>query len=52
MSRADSQNTDTFTDLMGFAALLANCGYYMYERGANTAAFDILQLARQICDAR
>lgn len=37
-------------DLVPFANLLANCGYYMYERGLNSAAFDILTSARSICE--
>lgn len=43
------EGKDHLTDLMGFANLLANCGFYMYERGLNTAAFNILQSAREIC---
>ena len=49
LALAYHQNADTLTGLMGFAALLANCGYYMYERGVSTAALEILESARQIC---
>ncbi|KAI1751937.1 hypothetical protein F4782DRAFT_530881 [Xylaria castorea] len=37
------------SNLMEFAALLANCGYYMYERGLNSDAVTILRTAREIC---
>ncbi|KAH8769122.1 hypothetical protein F5883DRAFT_714206 [Diaporthe sp. PMI_573] len=35
--------------LVGFAELLAHCGYYMYERGLQSTAIQVLNSAREIC---
>jgi tetratricopeptide (TPR) repeat protein len=43
------QGKDHLYNLMEFANLLANCGYYMYERGLNSDAVTIFQTARKIC---